>query len=341
MNKYLSQKIKILSFFSMILVVILHSHLLNYATGWDRLIQLFLTREITRIAVPLFFAISGFLFFINYHKPNRLFFARKIKSRIKSILIPYILWSILGISSLYFMQIIPQTRFFFTKELIENYNLIQLIKATLITPVGTYQLWFLRDLFLLILLSPLICWFIQKIRLLIILFSCWCWFANVPLHIMYNESFFFFIIGSVIAFYYTDNIQKRISFKISLVFFLLWIGICIYLTTAKHYSHSVHCIGILLGLISIWYSYDFVYPYFSTQTINSSIYNYSFFIYLTHEPLLTIIKKIVLYLGDYSNVAITITYFTAPIITILACIALGIMLKKGTPSLYSLLTGKR
>jgi surface polysaccharide O-acyltransferase-like enzyme len=116
MNEYLSKKIQILSFVLMIAIVVLHSQMLSISTGFGRLFQMFMTQEITRIAVPLFFLISGYLFFVNYHKPAKVFFARKIKRRLRSVLIPYLIVSMGGLLFLYIMQSIPYTQFFLPRN---------------------------------------------------------------------------------------------------------------------------------------------------------------------------------------------------------------------------------
>ena len=106
MTPYLSKKIKIISFSSMLLVVFLHGQLISMSTGMVLWIQLLITQEITRVAVPLFFLISGYLFFHNYKEPTYSFFTEKIKNRFYTVFIPYVLWSTLGLLFLYVAQII-------------------------------------------------------------------------------------------------------------------------------------------------------------------------------------------------------------------------------------------
>ena len=93
-STYLSKKLSIISFFLIILVVLLHAQMLSLSSGVNKIIQTIITQEITRIAVPLFFSISGFLFFRNYKTPFNVFYIKKLNSRIRSILIPYLLTSI-------------------------------------------------------------------------------------------------------------------------------------------------------------------------------------------------------------------------------------------------------
>lgn len=76
MNKYLSKKIKVLSLLSMILVVYQHigrgakfdvyTYTMMLSEGWiNSFAELSLAQAIARIAAPLFFIISGYLFFRN------------------------------------------------------------------------------------------------------------------------------------------------------------------------------------------------------------------------------------------------------------------------------------
>lgn len=52
---------------------------------------------IAKIAVPAFFLISGFLFFLNVNNWEKQVYVSKLKSRSKTLLLPYILWNALPI----------------------------------------------------------------------------------------------------------------------------------------------------------------------------------------------------------------------------------------------------
>ena len=68
MNIYLSQKLKIISFISIILVVLIHSQFLAKETFMlNKALQFFFSYGITTVAVSFFFSISGYLFFFNTH----------------------------------------------------------------------------------------------------------------------------------------------------------------------------------------------------------------------------------------------------------------------------------
>ncbi len=52
-----------------------------------------LSHVLTHIAVPTFYLISGFLFFINFQKWSWEGYKKKLSIRIKTLLVPYLLWN--------------------------------------------------------------------------------------------------------------------------------------------------------------------------------------------------------------------------------------------------------
>ena len=52
-----------------------------------------LSHVLTHIAVPTFYLISGYLFFINFQKWSWEGYKKKLNSRIKTLLVPYLLWN--------------------------------------------------------------------------------------------------------------------------------------------------------------------------------------------------------------------------------------------------------
>ena len=89
-DEYNSKKIRVLSFVLIFLVLYIHSFY-NEAIGtkYASFLQVFLGNGgISNVAVPMFFAISGVLFFNGITSVKDCF--PKIRKRIKSLLIPYI-----------------------------------------------------------------------------------------------------------------------------------------------------------------------------------------------------------------------------------------------------------
>lgn len=132
-------------------------------------------------AVPLFFFIAGFLFF--YKLKNFGFNEYKSNSykRIKSLLIPYIIWNFIVIIIFYLKDLyFPQ----FTSgkyELMQNLSFKELLLCFWNFDDSSlpkcYQFWFIRDLMVVFFcLSPVIYWCIKKLKIFFVLLLGinWC-----------------------------------------------------------------------------------------------------------------------------------------------------------------------
>ena len=125
MDAELSKKLRVLKSFLILLIVLIHSatstgnfgaspgdSIAHYCNTY---IQSFVVDGISAIAVPLFFLVSGYLFFLNF-KPEKSFFIEKINKRTRTILIPYLLYSLICLSFFYAAQKIHITAPIFRAE---------------------------------------------------------------------------------------------------------------------------------------------------------------------------------------------------------------------------------
>jgi fucose 4-O-acetylase-like acetyltransferase len=356
MTKYLSDKLKAISFISMILVVYLHAYNLTVNIGsetflinqsYNSFIQNFIYQGVTRIAVPLFFAISGYLFFINIKKGHYSVFLSKMKTRLRTLVMPYLIWSILGLTLYFVLQSIPISTPFFTNELIREYSFSQWLQSVFINPVP-YQLWFIRDLIVLISLSPLIYWLLNRVNYFFLTVLVVPWFYSFSFIAFSSEALLFFTIGAMITLNGFKFPEKKLKSNALLLVFI-WILLISFKTILAHleFEHEwlirlLYKMGIVIGMLAVWYAYDMVLcnKKISQQWIYKS-FQYTFFLYVFHEPLLTILKKALYYLLGKTEWDSFIIYLSAPTITIFIAILVGWFLKKITPRLYSLLSGGR
>lgn len=356
MNKYLSDKLRVISFISMIMVVFLHAYNVkvkftsgnvSFNDGYNVFIQNFFSHGITRIAVPIFFCISGYLFFLKFGGTLNEFVS-KYKKRAKSLLIPYLMWSIWGLVFYFGLQFFPQSKTFFTNDLIVNYSLKKILKTIFINPIP-YQLWFVRDLIVLIVLTPVFYWIIKYVRWIAIamLLILWLEFFNFSFVIFSNESVFFFSLGAYFAINKEGYLVKKLDHKFYYIFIMLWALIVFFKTIIDADCPDptitlLHKVSVIFGLIGVWSVYDILLV--KKESPNQTLLNlsyFSFFLYGFHEPILTIIKKALFYIAGASEVMSVVIYFLAPLMTIILSIVLGSLIKKVIPLFYGFITGGR
>ncbi len=352
-SAYLSRKLKYLSFFSIILVVCLHSYNMAphlcwgfvFPRGYSFFIQELCFRDITRVAVPMFFLISGYLFFFNLTgRADEFIF--KIKKRVRTLVIPYLFWTIFCLGVLFVLQSIPGVKELFKEKIISEFSLSDFLSAVFIHPIP-YQFWFIRDLCCLVILSPILYLLLiyGKYVALISIFAFW--FMDVNFVIFDCGSLAFFAGGGVLGLLKGDI--TCFTTKNGLVYFSIWLilalvrtvlafGDCVDATMLNVFGKII----ILVGIFGIWTFYDQFAVYIERGlSAITNVASFSFFIYAAHEPLLIKLKKAIFYVLGVSELVSLINFIVSPLLAIAICIFAGSLLKKYLPGFYSIITGGR
>ena len=104
-------------------VVILHSNNLEKSNvvNLNSVVQNFIGQGIVRVAVPIFFLISGYLFFYNF-VPSMEKWKYKFKSRFHSLFIPYVIWCTGWLIILYLVELLPIGRALFSDRIVSDYK---------------------------------------------------------------------------------------------------------------------------------------------------------------------------------------------------------------------------
>lgn len=151
------EKITWLKTFLTISIVYLHCsnytvyHLSSESIGFLRIVYEFerFCVGLFSVALPFFFAISGFLFYRNYELNKTV---DKYKSRFKSLLIPYLAWNILGYFFLLFITNAPVIKNMLNMGKV-NLNFQEWIIGLLYSQWDGV-LWYVRNLIVYVLISP-------------------------------------------------------------------------------------------------------------------------------------------------------------------------------------------
>ena len=209
-EKSFSNRIKIFTFALTILVIWVHS--VNLPENWILEgglpgiawgLEDFFTNTLGQTAVPGFFMVSAFLFFRNAPEAfSAAFIWKKWKSRALSVLLPYLLWNGLYYAGRLLLSCLlsraPGEAGYIP---FDPETLYQAVVHYLYNPV----FWYLWELILLILLTPLI-WVILKNRWagLLALLLAFLAAANwnlLPVHVVNEDALFYFMLGGYGAFH--------------------------------------------------------------------------------------------------------------------------------------------
>ncbi len=291
------------------------------------------------MSLALFFTLSGFLFYQNLTRDN---IKRKLLSRIHSLIIPYIVWNVIGFIYYQLLSLFPTLRQYYGGE-IESFSIGVLLNA-----IFNYKYngvtWFLKVLIIYTYVMPIFYLTFKNKKIAIaffiasILVSCYgTLLGNV---LLMNLSFY--CLGMICGMHYKDLVLSRYdekSKKYSFYIFVLLMIINLYIREVFYgdvYYGGVSVVIIrLLSIVCVWIFSDVL----ATKEKPKRWMDYSFVIYVSHEMVLEPIEKVILLLLGNNVIGATIDYIAAPILCLIilcfGCFALEKM------NLYKYLSGER
>lgn len=366
MTRALSQKMRFLTFISIALLGYVHGYNLHntylspFSTVDEPLtfttfIEYFFANGFLRFRIPILFLISGYLYAQYDNKP----YGERIKKRFMTLMVPYFIWSAMGLLVTFLFQQFP-----FTAHAVQATQLDQMGDNRPYTEIGwkgilirwllvpiSFQLWFIFTLFVYNAIYPLIKWLLQKapwIWLGITFILCFTFF-NV--RYLEGQGLFYFSLGIWLQKNQINISREPKWFSLGLAW-IFFLGLCTMKTfiafefdlqaTPTYITLSVlHNLTVFSGILAIWFSVDRLAAWWMQQEVLKESASYSFFIYGMHIPLLAYVMKMVLIgFGSFAYIRLG-AYFIVPFFIILFCIGLAYLLRRFIPGFYRLATGGR
>lgn len=306
------------------------------------------SNTLASIAVPLFFFISGYLFFFKVQSFTKSLYLDKLRKRFKTLLIPYIFWNLLLYGAVALAGMHPMT-----KTLVSDYD-YSLFEAFIGKPNAAetatyplvYQLWFIRDLIVCVIISPLIYLIVTRMRYFGILLLGVGWFlgCSIPFIGVWGLSMvalFYFSIGAWFS-------CRRID-VIELVKDLKWVGILFpvvvvldLLTKTEAYNSYIHRLEIVMGIIACFLLVTYLIEHYDLKAV-PFLSSASFFIFAVHDPwiLWMLRKSMFVVFQPTSDIAVTLLYFAVIFVVVMVAIGIYWILKRVMPGFTSLITGSR
>ena len=236
-----------------------------------RLVVCVVTNELSALAVPTFFVVAGYLFFVgcDLARGGLLSFCGvKIRKRFRSLVVPYLVFNLLSMAGLLTAALMngrsPGEAFASTfgggrwlhcfwdaHTTGHSVNLFGISKATAY-PINV-PLWFVRDLIVLVLMSPMLVFAMKFLR------RGWLWLVAacvatgvwIPLPGFGVTSCMFFSMGAWVALNkgsLVNEARRHAAVVISLAVVLLLIDILVDGTPVDGY---VHLLFLVVGVVAV------------------------------------------------------------------------------------------
>lgn len=343
-SKYQSDKIRVLSFVAILFVIYIHSPYVE-ASGYPvaKCVQRFVADfGLAIFAVPMFYTISGLLFFKGVE--NVVDCYPKIGKRFQSLLVPYIIWNLVFVGWYMVMAYTPGVSSFVNSDMLSNIHLsdpVSTLHFLFIEPAG-FHLWFLRDLIVFVLLSPILYFAIKSLPWItvIMLFIGLGWIPRFGV--------VYFALGGVVALHYdldkvTYLLTRQRTIMLLYIYFLNAILAAFGIVRSGEWilQYYIQIVSVI-AVIAVWGLYDILVP--RDLKFSSRMYiilSYTFFVYLFHEPAFNIIKKIGLKVIGVHEYSLILLYMINPILMLVIAIGVGMLFQKLLPKAYSICVGGR
>ncbi|KHK04252.1 acyltransferase family protein [Desulfovibrio sp. TomC] len=340
----ISKRFDVLRTLLVVFVIGIHAEkgLQAYYTEIPDLLRIYLDffpHNIFRLSVPLFFSISGYLFFLTY-KPDVHSYGRMILKKTRTILLPYLFFNAI---SLLLIVVFNKVPYIGDIHMVEKDGILKLLLGIYRYPV-VYTLWFLRDLYVYFLLAPVFYVFSKEIPLLG-LAACWAvWMfmpqAGIPIEL---SGLLFFYGGCVLSQSKVNLDGARwLTLPVAVVYliFLFVTAHFEFYYGATSYYHLLYRHSMIFGTITLWLLS--AYCPLRDNSLLLRLAATSFFVYLTHEPVLSYLIYGTRFLFKPSGSLVGIAYMLLLVlVTYSLCHGLARLLERRLPRLYALAVGAR
>ncbi|MHC1789172.1 acyltransferase family protein [Solidesulfovibrio sp.] len=295
--------------------------------------------NIFRLAVPIFFSISGYLFFLTY-KPDAASYGRMLIKKTRTILVPYLLFNAISLGLIFLFNKVP---YIGDINMVQTDGILKLLLGVYRYPV-VYTLWFLRDLYVYFMLAPVFYVVIREIPVLG-LALCWgLWMfmpqTGIPIEL---SGLVFFYGGGMLAHLRIDlDGARRLVLPLAAVYLAL---LCItayveFQFGAESYYHLLYRHSMIFGTVTLWLLS--AYPPFRDNRLLLKLAGTSFFVYLVHEPVLSYLIYGTRFLFKPSGSLVGIAYMLLlVVVTYALCHGLARLLERRLPRVYALAVGAR
>lgn len=320
-------------------------------------------------SVPIYFFISGYVFFINIDRFDKGAYFRKLKNRLHTLLIPYIIWNFLAIIATLLPRMFSAFSHFISYKGGETVITLQSMLACFwmyhgemsplspgdagyevmqssISPINV-PLWFLRELMIIVVLTPVLHYLIKKGGKAFICILAVVWFAvehtGNDLLSLHTNSLFFFAWGAYLSINRIDMIKTFSRYFRTSVAAYIVLGILgmVSLNFFPEAELTIKRLNIVAGLVM---AYNIAAWLITAKGIKPDKFlsASSFFIYVSHIIVCQKVSKVLFVCFKPSDgLEMSLMLSASVLITLGLLLAVYAGMKKFTPALLTFMTGRK
>jgi hypothetical protein len=353
LDKTSSERLQLLRYPLIVGVVFVHAtprmQLADAREPWDLGCGINLALDLVqalRLAIPLFFLMAGYFLFLDFSWSFKNY-AQKLKSRFRTLLVPFLFWTHLVLLTYFVFQQIPAFKVYFSgnRPSVANLSFYGYFDALLgfsASPFA-FQFWFIRDLIILVILCPVIYLLLKKplVALFSLLFLFSVYFTDFwPLIFPKFEAIFFFFIGSAFAVHKKSLFlfDKKGIFIVILYCSLVALDI---LSRGWRFNVQIHTLGMVVGVPAVLFLTKKVAEYEKLKSWLHAAAGSSFFLFAVHEPALSLLRKVFSRNLPKTWFFTWINYFLPPLLIIGFAMGAFYLLRIIAPAALRITTGGR
>lgn len=293
--------------------------------------------------VPGFFFISGYLFYL-----SRKSYQQKLKTRFHTLLIPYLIWNalLLGLYIMAYAAGHPQD---INGKNIADYTFIDYIRT--FWDRGSFDegnfvpilcpFWYIRNLLIMSLLSPLFYYIIKHVREVFLLCVA-IWWLTTPHNAFISQTILFFCLGAYFSILEKNPLEFFINYKKT------FLTLCAFSAIADIVAHTIyvtpvnlqtHRLTLILNIPALFILAD---NCCKRGITSERLPNAAFIVFSVHYPIVVIMRKVCASkLGDASDLIHIPLFFACVVIATAISLLIYICLDRFLPKVKNILSGNR
>lgn len=294
------------------------------------------------VAIPLFFVMSGYLFFVNIDKMLMHTYKKKLKTRVRSLLVPYLCWNSFFMLFVMLLQFVNPA-WTSDKKMVMDFGVGDWLDAFWTLNNGLIPLWYVRDLIIISLFTPLIYMAIRKAGFVLPTILGILYLMNEFKYApgVGTRCSFLFVLGAYFG------IKKINFFALANRYFKILCTLYIVLTAADTYCwHMGEHLGWLNQctlLVGVFALSAFFYRMTERHKLllPDLLVEGSFFIFVFHMFIIYIPGRLWPALLPVNLVTVFIVQILIPLLVSAVCISIYWLLRKVLPTFTSVIVGSR